>query len=307
MNMRESTLEAFLADTRIGERVKLEDYLPVLTGIRPAASLMVPAEFPSGEAIREAIDADYARKFYSGGGRRGLLGFVDRTRLNLQKLLSTPLIFRAGLVRSAFTDVVYEHPEYRAHREWAERLRLDTYQKDLRPSLDDLYIAREEETMDRISRVMSMRDRIREDAQQNRDISAVFLPEEMSPLYLDAVGIILGYPACCVEAYIREAERGLDSGERASEQLEEMGYPESTSAYFALYFYPCRPDCPEAQSLGDRILESVEQLREGLGARVRCHQHENMQYVAAYRETMRKRQEEMLKRMEEARRNAPEG
>ena len=301
MKLNERTIEAFLEEDRILDRVKLEDYLPVALGSRPTGSLMIPVEFPSGEDIRQGIDENYADKFYSGGGRRGLLGFIDKTRLNLQRLVSTPLAFRTGLVRSAFTELVYDHPEYRAHREWAERLGLDTYQKELRPSLDDLFIAASEEAMERISRVMGMRDRIREEAQKRQDMSPVFLPEEMSSIFLDAVGGMLGYPRCCVEAYIEDANRGVDSGVRASEQLENSPGDAEGAAYFASYFYPCTPGCPEAVSLGRDIRGRLGDLRLGLDEMSAHYQGENMQFVRDYRDMVRQKQREMMAKMEEVR------
>ncbi|MFO7941592.1 MAG: DUF483 domain-containing protein [Bacillota bacterium] len=300
MSIDERTLDAFLADARIADRVKIEDYLAVAQGARPTGSLMVPAELPSGDAIRGEIDEVYAKKFYSGGGRRGLLGFIERTRLNIRRLITTPLAFRAELIRSSFDEVVANHEEYVAHREWAERLGMSSYQKSLRPSLDDLFVPGSDEALERVSRVMGMRDKIREEAQQHREMSPVFLPEEMSSIFLDAMGVMLGYPTCCVNAYIADTEKGLDAGARASEQLAEFEGAVDPAAYFAAYFYPCRPDCPEALATGRNIRSAVGDLRAGLDEMAELGQRENMEFVLEYREIVRRRQEEIRAKIEEA-------
>ncbi|MFW5896603.1 MAG: hypothetical protein ACOCVQ_00790, partial [Bacillota bacterium] len=105
---------------------------------------------------------------------------------------------------------------------------------------------------------------------------------------------------CCVNAYIADTERGIDAGARASEQLAEAQQPPDSAAYFAAYFYPCRPDCPEALEIGRKIRSDVEALRAGLGEMAIRGQRENLESVEEYREIVRRRREEIRAKIEEA-------
>lgn len=75
------------------------------------------------------------------------------------------------------------------------------------------------------------------------------------------LGTLLGYPACCVQAFQRRARPRLDDWYRTAQnawmarpapRLNVLLMPEGRSL---LSFYPCRYDCEAALELADRIAD----------------------------------------------------
>ncbi len=65
-------------------------------------------------------------------------------------------------------------------------------------------------------------------------------------------GQFLGFPSCCVDSFVKHLMAGTDQDQEAMEALRGHGAPDPR-AYFVDRFVPCRPDCPEAITEGERI------------------------------------------------------
>ena len=92
---------------------------------------------------------------------------------------------------------------------------------------------------------------------------------------MEASGTLLGYPTCCIDAFIDDNSRYgiLHEFIRLEEQLGKYFYSVGSSlnvqrailpAFYTLSFFPCRPDCEHAIGIGNRILSGIqnEELHE---------------------------------------------
>ena len=287
-----------LNDANMQERVKLEDFMAVAAGARSMAALMVPPDLPDGDRIRENIDSGYSRRYYEGRRSGGLVGYFDRLRYAAMRALTSPLRYKASLLREAYEEAVWDHPNYRAHKKWADRLGLNLYEKQLRPSLDEVYLIREQSKVSELAALMVRRDEIRremfESLRQGRAPQMMLVPEERSPEYLRAMGSLLDYPDCCIEAYVEDASSNVDSALRSSNQISDMDEDTPPTAFFAASFYPCEPDCKHAQRVGETITELFRDIDDRLADRMMRAYRANMDYVAKYPEIMEDRRRRMM-------------
>jgi|GEM_PF-5685854 len=308
MSASNSRIMRLLNDGNLQEQVKMEDYVAVATGARRAAVLWIPADFPEGDRIRESIDEGYSRRYYESRRGGGPFSFFDRIRYAGMRALMNPLRYKASLLREAFEEAVWEHSNYRAARRWAAELGLHIYESQVRPSLDEMYVVRDEQTVGRVAAFISRREDIRREMMQQvrRQGGAgpqmAFMPEEKSPEYLRLAGDLLGYPECCVEGYIEDAGADVDSALRSSNQLSELLQEDgdgpavevASTAFFASSFYPCEPECESAQQTGESMLEALGETDERLVSRMSRVFQANMDYVKKYPEILQRRRKQMM-------------
>ena len=209
-----------------------------------------------------------------------------------------PLKYRASLLRESYEEAVFDHPNYRAVRRWAKELGLHVYESQIRPSLDEVYIVRDQNTVSEVAALMVRREQIRrqmlEEMRAGERPKALFMPEERSPEYLERLGSLLNYPQCCVSAYIDDARDRVDSALRASNQLSDADDDVDPCVYFAAAFFPCRPRCEEAQAVGLHILSSMENVDDRFRERMAGVFRANLRYTMRYPEVLKRRRQQMM-------------
>lgn len=311
------------------ERVKLEDYLLVAAGVRPAGMVAIPAEFPDGQALGQAIDEKFSLLYYRGydPSRPALENLAARGRRTLARVGLHPIRYKAMLMGEAFAEVVYGSASYRAHRHWATRMGLEAYEVEIRPTVREFYLYRGKATLARIQELTAHRRRVQVQARsrytpaQGR-IPLVY-PEEFEATFLQRLGELLGYPACCVEQYARDRTTGTNVELRAARQLEEArrgaagdaGGPEPAAAeragpaeggpgwrveaYWVKDFFPCRPDCPEAAARGRAALAALEAVDPRLAKMYARGLEQNLERIERYPEIVRMHEDRLRERIRE--------
>ncbi len=289
-----------LNDSNLQEQVKMEDYLAVAAGGRRVALLLSPADFPEGERIRQSIDEGFSRRYYVGSGRDGLGSLLDRVRYGVMRATMNPLKYKASLLRESYEQAVFDHPNYRAHRRWADDLGVQIYETQLRPSLDEIYVVCDQSTIGEVGALMVRREKIRrqmlQDMREGERRGGLFMPEERSSEYLEHLGRLLSYPDCCISAYIDDVQDRVDSGLRVSNQLADEESDVDGMAFFAAAFYPCCPRCEAARATGNDILKAVGEIDERFRRRMSGVFQANMRYVARYPEVLKRRRQHMMSR-----------
>ena len=288
-----------LNDSNVQEQVKMEDYLAVAAGGRRVAMLLSPVDFPAGERIRQSIDEGFSRRYYVGGDRGGFGGLLDRARYGVMRAIMNPLKYKASLLRESYEQAVFDHPNYKAHRRWADDLGVQIYETQLRPSVDEIYVVCDQSTVGEVGALMVRRDKIRrqmlQDMREGDRRGSLFMPEERSSEYLEHLGRLLSYPDCCISAYIDDVRDRVDSGLRVSNQLADENDVDGT-AFFAAAFYPCCPDCEAARAIGNDILNAVGEIDERFRRRMSGVFQANKRYVARYPEVLKRRRQQMMSR-----------
>jgi len=288
MSLTNDLLTQMLNEERVEPRVAVEDFILPAIGVRRVSMLLVPAELPHASDLFEGIDRAFSRRYFHSRGRTALSGL----RLGVMRALMPPLRYKASLIREAYEEVVLEGGAYRTHRAWAKRLGLEDFEQQVRPSLDEMYLTRDPEGLAEVGRLATMRDELRRAAlsgDKPASAASYVLPEHRSPDFLRAQGRVLGYPDCCVEAYVADTLSGLVSDLRASNQLAELaeeGGEVPAEAYFAGGFVPCRPDCPAARAEGSAMLQRALEIDLRLGGRVRDLMKSNQERILRFPETM---------------------
>lgn len=266
---------------QIDPRIALECFLLVKLGLRRAAIVTVPAELPDGDVLGAQVDYEF-RSRMAGQARDVKARFndtIDRRRLS-------PIAFKTHVLRSSFANNVLSSFSYLAHREITRSLGLEVIESEVRPTIRELYVCRPEDR-EAVSELLRRRHEIQKETRPKFKASDAVeyyvYPEERDPEHLRTLGALLGYPGCCVEAYVkgRLAAEGQGSEipeERAAGQLR--GTEGLEAAYWVKDFFPCRPDCPEAAAKGEAaraalllvdpaFASTYEELRRQNLARVR--------------------------------------
>jgi len=267
-------VDELINDGRVLDRVKVELYVPVALGLRRCAVIELPASLPDGlqlaRKVNEACRGDYE--------------LVIREQDPVRKW---PLIVALkNNLQKGFEEEVMNSESYVALTYWEKKLRLRRHMIVLRPTIREVYIYRDMDRWWTIRRLAQQRLRLRRDAIRDpryRDIAA--FPEEFAPEYLRDTGRLLGYPSCCVEAYIRDRAAGTVAEIRLSRQLQSLPDRERTLSMYSFFtkdFYPCRPECPEAEKTGRRFFEALGNLDQRLGQLyLKCLQ-QNRDFVENY-------------------------
>jgi hypothetical protein len=255
----EVLLNKLLEDGHVLPRIKIENFLLVSLGLRPSSLMTLPAELPDANAIGSAIDEQMIPKV------RGLHSEHDP----LKKLRLIDALKKE--MRLAYEKNVKGSEQYKSHMFWIKQLGLRSLTVSVRPTMEELYIFRENDIGKRLSRLMKDRERYRADViksvKPGMDKARFVYPEEFKASWLKEIGKILGYPNCCVEAYASDREGGRNVEARASQQLkesEERGIVNSF-AYSVGYFFPCSPSCGEAQARGASYHKGLVELLPSLG------------------------------------------
>jgi hypothetical protein len=263
----EEEIEVFLGDQRLRIGVKLEDYLLIHLGARPCSQITLPAELPSGGEMGKAIDERVYPRLLRLRSMRG-----DDRRRAIEGVKKT--------MRRAYKEVVEASEEYKAHMKWAERLGLRWMIHEVRPTVRELYLYRDGETGRRLRRLMKRRSRLRKRALKMPQALGIYFayPEEMEGEWVKEMGMLLGYPMCCVERYSKERGGGIDLELRARRQLEEAREV-NPMAYYVSYFFPCSPSCSEAAARGWECYRLLRELHPRLGELYRGRMEENIRLI----------------------------
>jgi len=251
--------EEFLDEQLMLDQVKVDDYLLVALDVRLCSFLTIPAEFPNGLELGKRID--------------------ELCRHDYQALMDADIYRKAELIlklrnriREAFKTVVRGSESYRAHLRWAEKLSLQTYEAEVRPSVHELYLFKNPSIRKELKKLAETRLRLREkmlgSVAQSQSRICLAYPEEGSSEYLAYVGRLLGYPSCCVDRYLNDRLRGTLSVERrVSEQIKESKskVEPDTLAFFVKDFFPCSPRCESAVEIGAKAYSVLSSISPRLG------------------------------------------
>ena len=269
----EQWLSDFLNNSHILQRIKVENFLLVSLGLRPCSQMTLPAELQNAESMAKAIDEQLFPKI------RSLQSEPDpRKKLMLIGALKKEM-------RRAYERFVKDTETYRSHLSWIERMGLRKMVVDVRPTVEELYIFKDRDIGKKLRKLMKDREKYRAEAvasaRPGMERSRYVFPEEFQGSWIRDIGGILGYPACCVEAYASNREEGINVEFRASRQIEEAAKAGTVNplTYFVGYFFPCSPNCDEALARGKRCLERLSELHPGLGEIYLKSVAENMENV----------------------------
>ena len=257
--LRELLVRDLLADGSVLDRVKVEDLLPVALGVRPAALVVLPADLPDAYALGAAIDALVSQ-------RRARWQVVLGPRANLRR--------RAQVLREAYARVVEPAPTHRSLRAWVGRLEISAWELEVRPTVRYLVLYRDagavpplvelgEVLADRRKRTMGW--------------------AETDPRFAASLGRVLGYPACCLDNYVRHLAGGTPYEDALAARLAAgvaRGEEPDEAVFFASGFLPCSPDCAAARALGARIREALAACGPEVEARYRQACRQNLADVA---------------------------
>lgn len=262
-----------LEDDSLYKRIKLENLILVNSGLRPCSQTTLPVDLPSGSEMGSTIDErvkPYITKIRGIRNPREKLKAINKVKKTMEK---------------AYEKVVKGSEEYKSLMRWGDRLDLKIREVKIRPTLEEVYLYRDRSTGRKIQKLMKEREKLRKEARKNPDPSKgklqLVYPEEFDGRWLKRMGVLLGYPDCCAEAYASDRENGLNVEERASAQIEEHNTFEDLDphAYFVAYFFPCKPECEKALEKGHKIHEKLTEIDERLGELYKNELRNNLSLV----------------------------
>lgn len=302
--MDKSTLEAFMKEEVIPIRVKFDDYLPCVLGVRRAAQIIMPAELPDASILGATIDDRFHDKM---AGRRlpgeSLSQFLKgKTGKFWRRNAMKEVQYRTEVLRDLYQDVVVKSHSYRIYMNWIEKLGLKYKELESRPTIREIYIFTDDSVAADLDELQDLRKDIRYEAMHNYDPSAPAyvraFPEERNSAYLKKLGTILGFPRCCIERYVFDRSSGVLTPEvRASNQLQGLENPDECDpfAYYTKDFFPCEPDCPEAAKIGREVYEKLREIDPEVAERYKAHLSDNVSLVARYPEIIQEKVNELQK------------
>ncbi len=273
------TATRLLNESGIAARVLWESLLLPVLGIRPAGALHLPGELPDAGEVARSTGQLFTERVNLGSGHGTFPArlFLDKVLFSAYRLVLPPAVYRSKLAEMSLNDTLRDAPSYRAHLDWAKALGLHVYQVSARANAREIFFYTSHSTKRDLDKATALRHRIRRRSLRQLDTTKVrtfmVYPEEMSPEYVGLMGKILGYPDCCIAAYIRDRRGDIFYPElRAAGQLGvkgDGGQPTPTVdhpyAYFVRNFVPCRPDCPEATALGRKAASALQEMDPRLG------------------------------------------
>jgi hypothetical protein len=266
-------LSRFTRDPMLLPRIKVENYLLVDLRVRPCSQTTLLAELPNAQAMGSAIERIVSP----------MMGLLQRETDPRRRMAAVKTL--RGAMSDAYDKFVVGSPEHRAHLDWAKRFGLKKRMVEVRPTIRELYLFRDGGTGKRLGRLMKEREELRRRAYARAtpgtDKIRLAYPEESVGSWTREMGGVLGYPACCVDAYASEREKGTSVESRAARQIEEMERSSGVDAfsYFVGYFYPCTPNCEEASSRGRESLRLLTELDPTLGELYQSQVTENLERV----------------------------
>jgi hypothetical protein len=149
---------------------------------------------------------------------------------------------------------------------------------------------------EKVDELFEMRRRVRIDTAEVRRTGASqqLFPEEFDPEFLLAGGDLLGYPACCSAAYVRDRTGDVNVEARAAQQAAEAPTAQNVPyAYFAQDFFPCRPTCVLASEFGSEYHKALLSTGTQLGKEYVSHLRANRKRVVEYPERIKEHQEKL--------------
>ena len=248
-----------MADERLKTRLKVESLLLVYLGVRPCSQTTMPVDLPGAGEMGRIIDEAMAPKM-------ALL----QAKSDPKRRLATIISIKKDM-KTAYDEVVVDSEQYNAHLDWPRDLGLLLRIADVRPTIQEIYMFKEKGTGDKLRKLMKKREKIKAQAYRNvqpgMDRVSFAYPEEFNKSWLRSMGEVLGYPGCCVEGYASDRVLGVNVEKRAAEQLDDMEDLSMVDplAYFVRYFFPCRPNCDAALTIGRKSLSLLSDLDTSLG------------------------------------------
>jgi len=256
--MEPELLDAFLEESLLVPKSKLEAFLAPYQKLRPASQVTIPAELPYGTEMGQRIDE------------------AVKPQLSKLQSITDPKVRAATaqaikkMLEDSFESIVEESDAYKAYYRWSEKLGLRNNQIKVRPTVHELYLFKEKGTGGRIRKLMADREKIRRKTQRrpgpNVDPIRFAYPEEFNEKWLLRNGEVLGYPECCVKSYARDRVNGVNVEARASRQLIEILKEKEVDphVYFTGFFFPCSPKCENALSRGHAWADAFSGLNPRL-------------------------------------------
>lgn len=298
VNMDDNILREFLDEPVIPFKAKMDDFLPVVLGVRKAAQIVMPAELPDAGILGATIDDRFRSKMEGrripgesfGNFLKGKTGKFWR-RNQMQDLR-----FRLEVLRDLYTDIVEGSQSYKVYMGWIDKLGLYKKELESRPTIREIYIFKDPSVSVELGELQDIRKDVRYASMKAPDpsipVSLRAFPEERSTSYMKKLASILGFPICCADRYVFDRSSGVLSPEvRASNQILHSESPEEVNnlAYFTKDFFPCQPDCEEAAEIGRTIYEKIRELNPELADRYLEHVAENARMVRQYPEIIQQR------------------
>ena len=292
---RQQTASDLINERNLKPQTLLEDYLSVTVDLRRCSLMTVPAEFPDAEAVARTIDLACISDY------RKLVQEPD-----MKKRAKAIEGFKRKL-RDVYREKMGVSSSYRSHVMWTDRLDLQIFEVEVRPTVRELYIYRDKDVKSRLEALSasraSFRERFLRTVHQPLSRSALVYPEEYFPEYVLGIGELLGYPKCCTEAYIEGRTKGnVSAEERASRQIRTgraQGYAPEPYAYFVRDFIPCVPTCASAIAVGQRFFEEFGRFDSRLSEYYGQCLKANVANVESYIETIAAHKEKMKTQAQE--------
>lgn len=293
-----SQLDRFLEEKEITSGVKLENYLLVVLGLRPGSLTLFPAELKDGAVIGVIVDEIFRERHHRRAARSssGLSGFFSRLKeiFGLGFTVEDSLKYKSDLIRKALTEVLAESSSYKAHKVWAADLGLKSYEVEVRPSVREFYLYREDTVFKTIRKIVDRRrmiwDEVRRGVRRIEPGMIGMFPEETDREFIETVGSLLGHPSCCIERYVEDRLSGKMSPEfRASRQIKQSrseGINVDPYAYYVKDFLPCEPTCRQAASLGRQAHQVLGKLDPRLAELYYQRLLQNMALIERYPELL---------------------
>ena len=260
-SLKNGLSQELLNETLLTDHVKTEDYLMVVLGVRLCSLITIPAEFPNGNELGTEIDSLCAEDL-----RRVVEAPAEKKALLIPKL--------KGRIQECYRKVVLSSDAYKAHMSWSRRLSLRTVDIGVRPSIHELYVFKNPAVMKQLRRLAVLRAVARKEFASSKGFvgsrTSLAYAEELSSDYLNSAGKLLGYPLCCIKAYVNDRLDGEVNVEaRASMQLRQIDEEIrqlSVHAYFVRNFFPCHPTCRNAIEIGRSSFRLLTDVDSRLGA-----------------------------------------
>lgn len=296
--MDDRILREFMDEPVIPLRTKMDDFLPVVLGVRRAAQIIMPAELPDAAILGATIDDRFRSKME---GRRipgeSLGNFIKaKTGKFWRRNKMQEFQFRLHVLRDLYAEIVEKSQSYKVYMDWITKLGLYKKELESRPTIKEVYIFNDPQVAVELEELQDIRKDIRYDSMKSPDLSAPVslraFPEEINTSFMKKLAAILDFPVCCADRYAFDRTSGVLSPEvRASNQIihSENSEEVNSPAYFTKDFFPCQPDCPEAAKIGRAIYEKMKGIDAELADKYLQHAAGNVMLVKQYPEIIQQR------------------
>lgn len=259
--LEKEVLDELLSDERILPRVKVECLLMPYMGLRPVSQITIPAEIPGGPEMGQRIDEavkPHMERLQVITEIRAKVAAINDVRKRMERL---------------FEEVVEGSEPFKAYYSWSDRLGLKSEQAKVRPTVHEIFVFKDGQQRKELRKLFKDREKLRAKTQRRPDPKIERIrfayPEEFNAHWITRMRKLLGHPDCCVRQYALDRVRGVNVEARAAKQLQDAlqeGKRVDTRSYPLGYFYPCKPECPNATKKGEAWHQQLAALDERLGA-----------------------------------------